>query len=129
MRPAAVRRGRWGCGAALRLSAEGRKRPPHLGRRGASGAGAGGAAPRAARVPGLGPAPRRPMRACGRRGCPHILPAAPLCAADPLTPQPAPRPELGAPSSAPGHRALRLSGTPGAPGRLVASEPYGPPGG
>ena len=64
--------------------AEGRRRPPHLGRCGAPRAGAGGAVLRAARVPGLGPAPHRPMRARGRRSCRHTLSAAPLRAADPL---------------------------------------------
>lgn len=80
---------------------------------------AGGAALRAARVPGLGPAPCRPMRARGRRGCPHTLPAAPLRVADPLTPHPAlrqraPVPELGAPAAASGRRSLRPS-----PGRCA----------
>lgn len=98
--------------------AEGRRRPPHLGRRGAPGAGAGGAALRAARVWGFGPAPRRPMRARGRRGCPHTLSAAPLRAADPLTPQPCLGSSPQIPSSA---RCRRLPDTaPCAPLRDLA---------
>lgn len=98
--------------------AEGRRRPPHLGRRGAPGAGAGGAALRAARVRGFGPAPRRPMRARGRRGCPHTLSAAPLRAADPLTPHPCLGSSPQIPSSA---RCRRLPDTaPCAPLRDLA---------
>lgn len=105
-----ARRGAWG--------AEGRRLQPHLGRRRALGAGAGGAALRAARVPGLGPAPRRPMRARGRRGCPHTLSAAPLGAADPLTPHPSLGSAPQTPSSA---RRRRLPDTaPCAPLRDLA---------
>lgn len=80
--------------------AEGPRRPPQLGRLGAPRAGAGGAARPAACVPSLGPAPRRPMRARGGRGCPHTQSVAPLSAADPLTPHPSPDSAPQTPSSA-----------------------------
>lgn len=89
--------------------------------------------------PGLGPAPRRPMRVHGQRGCPHSRPRGPtprLGAPDtaPRAGPRAPDPQLGAPSSVSGRLDLRplqepvpRSWTPRDPKPPATGEPHGHP--